>query len=311
MESIQQIQTAPPNLADFVSESADGIGELFGARASGDYRNQASAQLEASLAVAEIEALAVFDGADAIGLSISAISGETGVVSFMHVLASHSEKGIESDLLLRSVEGLRKRGVRHIVSDFVPLCPLDLKPALATLDFDQLDRAAMVELLPEDQKAAPRGFRISRPARAEDTENMAQALADGYAGHIDTPLHPDLGTRDGALAFVQNVSAGAQGAIRPEYIRVVEIDGGIAGVLFGAETLAGVGFILHVVVRPPYTGRGFGSALLNDARVEFARHGMNRFALTVSTDNPALHLYERLGLVVQKRYTAFTWSAVG
>ena len=146
---------------------------------------------------------------------------------------------------------------------------------------------------------------------SEDFENIAQAIAEGYAGHMDTPLHPDLETRDGALAYVQNASSGAQGATRPEYTRVVEVDGGIAGVLFGAETLSGVGFILHVVVRPQYTGRGFGSALLRDARAEFSRHGMDRFALTVSTDNPAVGLYERLGLAIRRRYTAFTWSAAG
>ncbi|MDP7639899.1 MAG: hypothetical protein QGG73_09330, partial [Candidatus Hydrogenedentes bacterium] len=60
------------------------------------------------------------------GLAISAISDETGVVSFIHVPSSHLGQGIESDLLVRSIEGQRKRGVGRIVSDFVPLCPSNL-----------------------------------------------------------------------------------------------------------------------------------------------------------------------------------------
>lgn len=292
-----------------MSESAAGIEALFGARASKDYRSRASVQLEASLAVSEIDAYAVFEGEAAVGLSIAAVSGETGVVSFIQVLSSHGGTGIEADLLLQSVESLRQRGVRHIVSDFVPLCPLELEAPLATLEFSRLDRAVMVEVLPETPGDGPVGFKITRPARRDDFENMAQAIAEGYAGHMDTPLHPDLATREGALAYVENACGGGQGEARPEYARVIEIDGGIAGVLFGAETLSGVGFILHVVVRPQYTGRGFGSALLRDARTEFLKHGMDRFALTVSTGNPAVGLYERLGLAIRRRYTAFTWSA--
>jgi ribosomal protein S18 acetylase RimI-like enzyme len=83
----------------------------------------------------------------------------------------------------------------------------------------------------------------------------------------------------------------------------------------------GYGFIdefipeLSVAVQDDSRGRGVGTALLGALVKEAATTGFSALSLSVSADNPALHLYERLGFAkvksVEGSWTMFSGTVVG
>jgi len=54
--------------------------------------------------------------------------------------------------------------------------------------------------------------------------------------------------------------------------------------------------IVEITLLPPYRGLGLGSQLLEAIIAQAARHGVP-VSIHVERENPALHLYERLGFV--------------
>ncbi len=66
---------------------------------------------------------------------------------------------------------------------------------------------------------------------------------------------------------------------------------------------AGYGYVaddtpeIVIAVRPDYRGRGIGRALLETLLVRAEGCGLPALSLSVDRDNPATHLYERLGFV--------------
>jgi ribosomal protein S18 acetylase RimI-like enzyme len=82
------------------------------------------------------------------------------------------------------------------------------------------------------------------------------------------------------------------------------------------EENKGFGFIdsmtpeMCIALLPDYRGQGIGSALLNQL-FEFAREDYASISLSVSTDNPAYRLYERMGFgVVKQEGDSFTMVKV-
>jgi mycothiol synthase len=65
-----------------------------------------------------------------------------------------------------------------------------------------------------------------------------------------------------------------------------------------AVTWGDRGWIAELGVRPPWRGRGIGSALLRRAFATFAERGLPRVMLNVDSENPtgAVRLYERVGM---------------
>jgi ribosomal protein S18 acetylase RimI-like enzyme len=60
---------------------------------------------------------------------------------------------------------------------------------------------------------------------------------------------------------------------------------------------------LSIALLPEYRGRGIGTDLLKHL-LNKARHNYQALSLSVSPDNPAAHLYERLGFEVINRQAA-------
>jgi ribosomal protein S18 acetylase RimI-like enzyme len=78
---------------------------------------------------------------------------------------------------------------------------------------------------------------------------------------------------------------------------------GIVWLLFLPADHPGYGFVaegvpeLSVGVWPGYRGRGVGERLMRQALAEARRRGLERVSLSVEPENPALHLYRKLGFV--------------
>lgn len=91
---------------------------------------------------------------------------------------------------------------------------------------------------------------------------------------------------------------------RGDFGFVTEVAGNSVGVvwlLFLGEDDPGFGYIsaevpeLSVCVIPAWLGRGLGSRLIMRALAEAKNRGLRNVSLSVEDENPARHLYERLG----------------
>ncbi len=79
------------------------------------------------------------------------------------------------------------------------------------------------------------------------------------------------------------------------YLRVIEVDGLIAGLLEVEEREEGM-FLTNIQLAPEYQGRGLGSTIIGVLQAETASRG-RPLDLTVLRVNPAKRLYARLGFV--------------
>ena len=84
---------------------------------------------------------------------------------------------------------------------------------------------------------------------------------------------------------------------------VAEVDGQLAGCCW-ARTVEEYGHIddetpsLSIALFPQYRGQGIGTALMSRIIEELTAAGYTRISLSVDKDNPARHLYERLGFKI-------------
>ena len=81
----------------------------------------------------------------------------------------------------------------------------------------------------------------------------------------------------------------------------------LAAVTRNDANVAGGGYVGAIGVRPPWRGRGLAKVLLQRTFLEFWRRGSRRVSLDVDAQNPtgATHLYERVGMRVEKCGVAF------
>jgi mycothiol synthase len=88
---------------------------------------------------------------------------------------------------------------------------------------------------------------------------------------------------------------------------VVRDGGELAAVTRNDVDFAGGGYVGAIGVRPAWRGRGLAKALLQRTFLEVWRRGSRRVTLDVDAQNPtgATHLYERVGMRVEKCDVAF------
>lgn len=82
----------------------------------------------------------------------------------------------------------------------------------------------------------------------------------------------------------------------PEWLRVAEVEGAIAGSILAAPALERYeACILSLAVSPTHRGGGTGRALLDDLLAALRAHDVALVWLTVHPENAARRLYERAG----------------
>jgi ribosomal-protein-alanine N-acetyltransferase len=138
--------------------------------------------------------------------------------------------------------------------------------------------AGLPETSPNDDVAP--GF-VLRPVRPDDAEAILDIDRAAFAMPWLTPQQ-------------------ARGEAGGQTLRVLEqrVPRRVVGYLRLRESVPGEGYISDVAVHPAYQRRGLGEALLRWALASFRAQGLERAALTVSTDNGgAIALYRKLGFV--------------
>ena len=134
-----------------------------------------------------------------------------------------------------------------------------------------------------------------------DGERVHTLLDESYAGWDRDYVER---THDDWLAFMT-----AHDDFDPEMWFLAERDGSLVACALHWRAIArGNGWVKDLVVRENERGRGLGKALLRHGFNAYRDRGAERVGLKVDADNPtgAPQLYERVGFVVDRRYTI--WS---
>jgi ribosomal protein S18 acetylase RimI-like enzyme len=134
-----------------------------------------------------------------------------------------------------------------------------------------------------------------RPGGREDVRFLRDMLRHAYywrASSYDAPLEP-------------TVQRYVNGWGRRGDAAVIAIEGrspvGAAWYRLFPAGAPGYGFVdeqtpeLSIAVVPSRRGRGYGDELLHGLFERARKDGFERLSLSVEPENPALHLYERLG----------------
>ena len=306
MAVLRPTERLPANFGAFIDEIAPGMAALYGEKAGRHYRRTARRAVRAMLAHPDLEALAVCDGADALGLLFALHRGGTGQLSFLHVLRPHGSQGLEDDLVREAVARLRARHVAGILWECIPFCPLRLDGTFLSLGFEKVERLLMSAPLDKPLPALA-DTDESEPYDASSWEAVAETIVAAYDGRPGRRLHVEVRDLSHARAFVESVAGGAYGAVRSDYGRAIWRGGRCAGVVVGCEVAPKTGFVLQLAVRPEYQNEGIGRELLGAVAGAFRGAGLARMMLGVTRSNPAKRLYARLGFDPARSVNAYCW----
>ena len=302
---VRRVLAPPANAAAFFEETAEGIRGLYGPAAEQHYRENAAAGLRVTLAHPSVHAFGAYDGPDLCALLLVMHTPPVAHLSYIHVLRGYQGLHIEQHLLEAALLQFQTVDTEHILAEFMPFAELELERMFLNHGFEPVKRRLMRAALdaPALTVPDPRALLLTRelwPAAAE-------CLAAAYHNDPGRRLHYEVSAAAPALRLLSNVAAGQFGPFRPGYAQALLDGGRCGGVVLGCEAAPDTGFVLQLAVRPELRGRGLGARLMRSLAASFRESGLRNVALGVTSANPALRLYERLGFEPVRAITAYTW----
>lgn len=293
MFDLKRLHTAPPNVADYVREILPGFRDLYGPEAAEYYAQTAKVGIASTIASADVLTFACLSGDSASAMLFVKRDETRTTLSFLHVLEPYRNAGA-GEALLRFVLEFLAHDTRELMTEFIPFHPVRLDPVFEYFGFTKVERQLMRS--PADAIAPfhPSGFEFNHPSFS-DLEALGTVLVETYVGHSEKFLFPEVQAESTALAYLTRAVNGHFGRFVPDFAIGAWKDGQCVGFGVGCQVLPGLGFVLHLAVRPAFQGNGIGTGLLQALSGAFARHGLDYIALGVTCDNPAVNLYRRTG----------------
>ena len=306
---IVALREPPANMAAFLAETAKGLGQLYGQPAADEYIAKAPGILRETLVHPGVRAFALLnDRHEAQAIAMAVMRPPIADIVYLHVLAQCSGQGAEAELLHHLLTHLQNEPIEGIVGEYLPTQPQDVEATYAAFGFTSKNRALM--LAPLDAPGLQLDGPIdSTPFAAADWDLAAEVLVDAYREHPGRRDHLEVRDHPHASAFLRTVANGGYGYFQPSFARVSRTGNGQRpdGMIIGSRAAPGVGFVLHVAVRRAAQGRGIGRRLVQELADTYRLAGFEQMALGVTDDNPARHLYERLGFRLARNITAWYW----
>jgi ribosomal protein S18 acetylase RimI-like enzyme len=290
----RRIREAPENLAQFVNEVLPGYEDLYGPLAATQYGAQAPLQLAATIEHPGVFAYAAMADGQTTGLVFARVTESRHVFFFFHVLEGFRDSKLPATLFSFAVADLTKSGANSLFTEYIPFCNLDLCQNFQALGFHAVDRQIMRIRCAHQEGPEVPGYEV-RPSGGDEKEAMAAVLAMAYDGHPEKLLYEEVQSRAKAADFLHQCESGRFGSCPRDYVLAAWHDTTCVGLVAGAEVVAELGFVLHMAVLPEHRGQGVGALLLHTITSRFYEHGLRYSALGVTSDNPAVKLYERCG----------------
>jgi len=293
MRTACRISNAPANLSAFVTEITPQFEKQYGSAAAAFYSTTAVSGIAASIASPLVRAYGCMEQDRAAGMLLVRFEGDRKVINFLHVLLPYRGRGFEERLLESMLRDFGE-GPGEVITEYVPYYPMALEDTFTRHGFAQVKRQIMRRATSKFQPQVPNEF-VLGVADESTVSDLAEVLVDAYTRHSERFLFPEVQSQENARAYLRRVQSGAFGVYRPNYGIGAWTDGGCAGFVIGCQVLPGLGFTLHLAVRPDFRGRGLGRNLLAALASVFAEECLDYIALGVTCDNPAVFLYQRAG----------------
>lgn len=174
-------------------------------------------------------------------------------------------------------------------------------------EFMQADLSAAAALEP----VAPRHAVYFEPWTTLCIDETAGLIARSYEGHVDARINDLYCTPAGSRKFLENIvqypgcgsfyQSGSFAARDSATRRLV-------GTIMASVVSPEFGHVTQVCVHPSVQGTGLGYELMRKSMVSMAERGFKRVSLTVTSANPAIALYRRMGFVERSPFAALVWD---
>lgn len=304
MTVVYETKCMPANLPEMVDEIADRFKEIYGPVSSRYYRRNAAAVLNANLAHPAIRVWVAERSAEVAGFLMGASQEDEVEIAFMHVLRAHLGHGVETQLVDAALRAFQAAGAHRIVSDWVPMCALDLHDAFSERGFTVIPRRLMqYPILASAAPVEP----ISLPLEKMQWAEAAECMVDAYAGQECSRLHSEIQSIVRAVEYLERVTRHSYGLVREGYCRAVWRGHRCAGVILGTEITPDTGFVLQVAVDPSFRRQGIATGMLRDLSGVFRDRSLSQMTLGVTLSNPAYPLYEKFGFQSLIETEAYLW----
>jgi ribosomal protein S18 acetylase RimI-like enzyme len=204
--------------------------------------------------------------------------------------------------------------VQRIEAQLMPFgAPLD--SAMQREQFRLYTRQFMILPMKDAQIAGapvPAGLRLERWDDA-NFEACARLIAHAYANHIDSEINDQYRSISGAMKFLKNIVVlPGCGQFLPEASFVMRAEGGsdLTAAVLTSTVSMGVGHTTQICVMPAFQGQHLGLRLMDASIRALKSLRYHALSLTVTSQNSgAVHLYEKLGFQVVKKFAAAVWES--
>jgi len=305
MIAIAPVQTMPQNIAPFCEEMGQGIADLYGLTNAEEFIDLLKSGMRINLEHPQIRLTGAFRGKDLLALGMSVLKPHAAEITYIHVRDGARDGEIDHQLLRSMVTMLRDDcKAQGILAEYVPFYPSNLAPGFAALGFKSVDREIMQTSAPLQGAAKHATYPLS-PERYQDA---AQCLAAAYEHHPSRPLHREFHTTADALDYIHRVEAGFMGHTSLDTLRYCQDSKGrLVALVLASELLPGLGFVLQVATYPGFENQGYGASLIHYVARHFETLQLPALALGLSSNNPARHLYTKLGFRSTQPFTSYYW----
>jgi len=249
----------------------------------------------------------------AVGYAFYVLEDYKGLIGGLYVSQQQDQEPIGRRLLEDMLYSMRALPQMHrIEAQLMPFGgPVDA--VLTEQGFRLHMRKFMLLDLRKTPKEAPSinsGFRVER-WNDRYFDPCAKLIYLAYANHIDGEINDQYRSRHGALKFLKNIiHLPGCGQFLQNASFVLRHPGSdeLVGAVLTSEVSPGVGHTTQICIQPGYQGHGLGRALMHASEEALRSMHYKELSLTVTAENRgAVELYEKLGFVTIKTFTAGVW----
>lgn len=269
---------------------------------------------------------AAVEGGRAAGYAFYVLEEHKGLLGGLYISPQFPQRELAEKLLESTIETLRAIPlVERVEAQLIPFgCNFD--EALAGRGFRLYPRQFMLLDLQAAAASGDSKAEEAGPAQAGAGAGLklerwndryfgacARLIQLAYANHMDGEINDQYRTESGALKFLKNIimlPGCGQFQEHASFVLRAPHTQELLGVVLTSAVSAGVGHTTQICVMPGYQGHGLGRRLMDATLTALRERNFTGLSLTVTSANQrAVQLYEKLGFVKIKTFTAGVWQA--
>lgn len=254
---------------------------------------------------------AVRVGPQTVGYAYYVVAGHLGVLAGFVVSPEWSSPIVGESLLHATVDALRQQGVARIESPCVSMSHAWLVSAFEREGFQtswrEFLRLDLYRQYPPVRPSAPLHLEPWHGTSLREAGALMQAAYDGTA---DVEINTLYRTAEGCCGILEDIlHQGGCGPLVTAASVLARDRGQAIGFVIVTEIAPRQAHLVQVAVLPTYQRQGVGRLLVRHSLAQLAMLRFDTLSLIVSrTNQPALRLYQALGLQEVLAFPVFVWE---